>query len=402
MIYRHYSLFTLVRLTLSILWGSLLFCISCTQADKYHVENSQNDTSRIVEQQDEALHPKYAIGFDLDIKDGYTLLHINQSVHDTQSRQTFVLIKKDTQLPQGLKNYKTIPTPVKKVVLLQTAYSAFFTFCDATGSLRGIADSKYIYNAEINKKIRQGSISEIGSPDQLNVELITKLNPDIVIGAGFPNVPNKNAAQLERLGIPVLMFSDWLETGLLGRAEWVKLIGILTGKEKLVAGKFGEIEREYERLREKATHANSQPIVIFNLPFKGTWYMPGGSSYMANLLIDANALYAWHDDKHTGGIQLDFENVFRTGLRADFWINPGRANTLIDITGIDARLADFQPLKNGQVYNSNKRTNGSGANDYWESGLVSPHIVLADFIAILHPGMIPEHELFYFQKLKKQ
>lgn len=135
------------------------------------------------------------------------------------------------------------------------------------------------------------------------------------------------------------------------------------------------------------------------MPYKGTWYMPGGHSYIANTLNDANGAYPWANDTHTGGIQLDFETVFATGLKADIWINPGLATTLNDITGVDSRLTDFRPVQEGLVYNSNKRINPKGANDYWESGLVNPHIILADLINIIHPGLLPEHELFYYQKL---
>ncbi|MYK41684.1 MAG: ABC transporter substrate-binding protein, partial [Gemmatimonadetes bacterium] len=40
-----------------------------------------------------------------------------------------------------------------------------------------------------------------------------------------------------------------------------------------------------------------------------------------------------------------------------------------------------------------------GGNDYWEAGLVEPHIVLADFIKILHPDHLPEHALKFYKKL---
>ena len=41
-----------------------------------------------------------------------------------------------------------------------------------------------------------------------------------------------------------------------------------------------------------------------------------------------------------------------------------------------------------------------GGNDYWESGAVSPHLILADLVKIFHPQLLPDHELVYYQKLE--
>ena len=399
MTFKTHSSFISVRLLVGLLWVSLLLCTSCRRetnnSEKILVPTAQS----IANNQGTKLQINHAVGFDLDIYDGYAILHIKQYHNDTSDLQTYILLNHDVILPSNLLNFQTIQVPVNNVVLLQTAYSAYFKFCDATSSILGIADSKYVFDKDLNRKIEQGIIQEIGSPEQLNIELITKINPEIVIGTGFPNIPNKNAVLLERLGIPTLLFSDWMETELLGRAEWVKLISILTGREALAAKKFRIIENKYKLLCQTASLANSKPLIMYNMPYKGTWYMPGGYSYIANTLKDAHGSYTWHDDTHTGGIQLDFETVFVTGLKADIWINPGLATSLQDITGVDSRLASFRPVQQSLVYNNNKRTNQKGANDYWESGLVNPHIILADLIAIIHPGLLPEHDLFYYQKL---
>lgn len=395
----HSSLFSFWPLSICLLLISFFVCSSCNTKKNSTAEISVNTTSNKGDGQHTKLQINHAIGFKLDIHNDYTVLHIKQYNNDTSDIQTYILHNSDAILPSNLQGYPAIRVPISNVVLLQTAYSAYFKFCNATSAILGIADSKYIFDKDIVKEIELGTIQKVGSPEQLNIELLTNIKPEIVIGTGFPNVPNKDATLLERLGIPTLLFSDWMETDLLGRAEWVKLIAVLTGQEALVAKKFQIIENEYKSLCQKASLAKEAPIVMYNMPFKGTWYMPGGHSYIANTLKDAHGEYPWFDDTHTGGIQLDFETVFATGMKADIWINPGLATTLRDIIGVDARLTDFRPIQLGLVYNNNKRTNTEGANDYWESGLVNPHIVLADLINIMHPKLLPEHKLFYFQKL---
>jgi len=46
-----------------------------------------------------------------------------------------------------------------------------------------------------------------------------------------------------------------------------------------------------------------------------------------------------------------------------------------------------------------KRTSTKGANDYWESGVVYPDLVLRDMLKIMHPEAVNE-EFVYYQQLK--
>ena len=52
------------------------------------------------------------------------------------------------------------------------------------------------------------------------------------------------------------------------------------------------------------------------------------------------------------------------------------------------------------MYNNNLRISPGGGNDYFESAPVNPNRVLADLIEIFHPGLITDHELFYYKKLE--
>ena len=71
-----------------------------------------------------------------------------------------------------------------------------------------------------------------------------------------------------------------------------------------------------------------------------------------------------------------------------------------DGLAVDERFAQFKAFQQGNVYNSNARLNRYGGDDYWESGLANPHIILADLIKIFHPELVPEHELVYYHQLK--
>ncbi len=64
------------------------------------------------------------------------------------------------------------------------------------------------------------------------------------------------------------------------------------------------------------------------------------------------------------------------------------------------RFGQFAAFQNGAIYNNNARQKENGGNDYWESGVANPDVVLADLITIFHPELLPDRELYYYRKLE--
>ena len=66
-------------------------------------------------------------------------------------------------------------------------------------------------------------------------------------------------------------------------------------KEELVNKKFEKIENEYKRLAEIGKSAENKPSIIAGMPYKGSWFVPDGASFMTRLFKDAGASYSWSD-----------------------------------------------------------------------------------------------------------
>lgn len=88
--------------------------------------------------------------------------------------------------------------------------------------------------------------------------------------------------------------------------------------------------------------------------------------------------------------------------QADMWLNAGSAASLGELKSQFPKFTNTRCVRNGAVYNCNKRLNVAGGNDYWESGVVQPDVVLHDLIAIMHPEVLDENdrELHYYQHLE--
>jgi iron complex transport system substrate-binding protein len=143
-----------------------------------------------------------------------------------------------------------------------------------------------------------------------------------------------------------------------------------------------------------------RPSVFSDIKYGDTWFIPGGNSYAANLLKDANSNYLWGDTEKRGSIPYSFETVYVKAVNADFWINCSNFKTFKDIERADTRYKDFKAFRTGNIFNNNKRENEAGGNDYWESGLVSPDVILSDLVKIFHPELLPGYELFYYKKIQ--
>jgi iron complex transport system substrate-binding protein len=194
--------------------------------------------------------------------------------------------------------------------------------------------------------------------------------------------------------------ADYLENDPLAKAEWIKLFGALFCEEEKADSLFRTISMSYDQIKsyvEKNT--DEKPDVLLGLPFRDTWFISPGDSYAARFIADAGGNYLWHDTKSSVSMPYSIEDVFIRSLKADFWINTGSAGSKKEITSLDPRLEKIPAFQTGNLYNNNKRVSPSGGNDYWESGILQPHLILRDIAAILHPGLFPGYELYYYRKL---
>jgi iron complex transport system substrate-binding protein len=127
--------------------------------------------------------------------------------------------------------------------------------------------------------------------------------------------------------------------------------------------------------------------------------MPSGRNYMGKLFADAGANYFYANDTTSGSLPLNVETVLKNFSESDVWLNCNY-KSLTELVNADTKNCFFRPVKHKLVYNFNKRLLPSTANDFWESAVARPDLLLSDVIAILHPEILPDYQLVYAEKLK--
>ena len=153
-------------------------------------------------------------------------------------------------------------------------------------------------------------------------------------------------------------------------------------------------------MKKKASGTIHKPTIMAGSTFRGTWYMPAGRSFMSELFKDAGASYFYANDTTSGSLPLNVEMALKNFSQSEVWLNCNYS-TITDLLREDSKHALFRPVKENNVYNFRKRMLASSANDFWESAVARPDLLLADVIAILHPELLPDYELFYAEKLEK-
>jgi iron complex transport system substrate-binding protein len=339
--------------------------------------------------------------FRIEVFQGYSQVSVfNPWQGASDVAQTWYLVKEGIDIPAGIDESEVIRVPVRNIVCMSTTHLAMISALGETGSVTGFSGTGFIYEDDLKELVDDGTIREIGYDDNLNKELIIKLDPDLIMVYGVGGESAGYVGKLKELGIKVVFNADYLEDDPLGKAEWIRLLGALYCKEHLADSIFRDTEKKYNELRKfMSEKVGGRPDVLLGLPFRDTWYISPGNSYISRLINDAGGNYLWQSTESSVSLPTALENVYMKALNADFWLNIGTADSKMQILSIDPRLADLQSFKKGNLYNNTKRKNPDGGNDYWEGGCINPHIVLKDIATILHPELFPGEELIYYKKL---
>jgi iron complex transport system substrate-binding protein len=330
---------------------------------------------------------RYARAFDIEATESGAVARVMNPWRGSSRTFTYVFYRKGSPRPvRPDPSAIVIETPIRKAVALSTPYVAAIETLGALDSLVGVDNAAYIYSSGARSRLAAGKAIETSRNGKANVELLLKMSPDAVFAYGTGGEWDVHPA-LAKAGLPVIVCAEWMEDSPLGRAEWLKFFALFYNASDTAEAAFDAIEREYsaERDRVRAEGLSSgkkRPSVLANAPFQGAWNLPGGKSYAAALIEDAGGDYLWADDPGPGGISLSVEAVYRRAARADVWINPGTAASLAELAALDPRFRRINALARGAVFSNSRRVLPSGANDYFESAVLSPQILLKDLAAI--------------------
>ena len=371
-----------------LVFGILLTVCSCT-GNKPDIKAEKLETIKQIK-------PKYAEGFTYSITNLGTLLEVSRP-HPGATQSVYYLLHESEAAPALHDSITCIKIPVNSIICTSTSHIPMLTYLGLGDKLTGFPNTDYISNTEIRGRIDKGLLTNLGNSRELNLEKVIELAPELLMMYSMNDLSEIN--RLHQYGQKVIINSDFLETDPLGRAEWIKVVGLIFNKKEKADSIFQSIETSYTFQKNEQTN-QPHPTVISGSVYGDAWFMPGGKNYAAKLLKDAGYDYLWNDNDSHEFLELSFESVFDKGSEADFWISPAPFPNLEALVRADERYGSFKAVELKQVYTYDRKLGPTGGNEYLEEGYLRPDIILKDLIKIRDTSRLPEHNLYFYRQLK--
>ena len=269
-------------------------------ADELFAE--QDSVLNHVDQFPDTIQIKYAKGLKVDYRSD--VIHVTISNPDPTARQT---------KPEEI----IIRKPSHRFVCTTALQLGNFEVLGLESYIVGMNSLRNLFSPRMREQMETGKTITIGKEGNFDLETVIATKPDYI----FVSASKHGGFEILRTcGIPLISHHGYKETNPLGQAEWIKLVGLLTGETRRANAAFSDIERKYLKLRNEVAALDTlkRPTIASGRQLRDGWYIVGGRSYMAQIFTDAGAQYVMNSNQESGGVTLDFEATYAKSIHADF------------------------------------------------------------------------------------
>lgn len=342
---------------------------------------------------EKSMELSYAEGFSVDYYEGgYSLITIKEG-------GKFLVVPENKKIPENLDSNITVLTqPLKNIYLVATSAMDFFVSLDGLDSIRlSGTDAKGWYIEDAKEALEKGDILFAGKYSAPDYELILGEKCDLAIESTMIYHTPEVKEKLEQFGIPVLVERSSYESHPLGRTEWIKLYGVLLGKEEEAEAIFKEQEERMEAvLSDKNT---GKTVAFFYITTTGYANVRKSNDYVSSMIQLAGGKYIFDDlgenENALSTVNMQMEEFYAKAKEADYIIYnsaiDGELNTLEDLLKKSALLKDFKAVQNGNVW-------CTGKNLFQESTGLG--VMIEDIHKMLESEDDSLTELTYMHRLK--
>lgn len=298
----------------------------------------------------------YAEEFSVDYyKGGYALITIADS-------DKFLIVPEGKEAPENMEeNIAVLKQPLNNIYLVATSAMDFFVSLDGLESIRlsGTNENGW-YIEEAKKALKDGSILFAGKYNAPDYELILGENCSLAVESTMIYHTPEVKEKLEQFKIPVLVERSSYESHPLGRTEWIKLYGVLLGKEEEAERLFKEQEERMETvLSEKNT---GKTVAFFYITTNGLANVRKSNDYVSKMIELAGGKYIFENlgenDNALSTVNMQMEEFYAKAKDADYIIYnsaiDGELQTMEQLLEKSSLLKDFKAVKNGNVWCTGK------------------------------------------------
>ena len=295
----------------------------------------------------------YAQQFTADCYEGgYTMLTI------AESDARFLVVPEDAAEVDNLPADVTVlRQPVENIYLVSTSVMDLFLHLDALDSiaLSGTRAEGW-YLPEAQQAMEEDRVTYAGKYSAPDYEQILAAGCGLAIeNTMILHTPDVKE-QLEHFGIPVLVERSSYESDPLARMEWIKLYGILLGKEELAERAFSAQEAAIQPILMQEPTGKS--CAFFSLTTNNLATVRKGNDYVAKMIEMAGGSYVFSGLTDNGNslatMNLPLEDFYAGAKDADVLIyNSAIEGTISSVSQLTEKfplLSEFKAVKNSQVW----------------------------------------------------
>lgn len=292
----------------------------------------------------------YAEGFSIELfKGGYRMLTVGDPA------EKYLVVPEEMSVPQELDETVTVlQMPMDNVYIASTGMVSLMNAIGALDHVKLVAtDAEGWYIDEVKAAVEDGRIGFSGNYKEPDYEMMVdheiRLHIDNAMVDSVPEVNEK----FTELGIPNLVEISSKENHPLARVEWVKLLGVLFGREEQAQAYFDN----QKELMAPATAAESSGITVAMgyITSSGKCYARNGGDYLVQMIRLAGGEYICADmePEESGNTSMTFEEWYAAFRDADYlfyWNLGNKFYSIQEMTEYEPLFADFKAVKEGHVW----------------------------------------------------
>ncbi len=275
------------------------------------------------------------------------------------SGDRLLVVPEGAEPPAGLPDdVAVVRQPLSNVYLVSTG---MICLVDAIGALDAVGVSSV--RAEdspveaFTERLEDGTVAYGGLYREPDYELIAATGCPLAIeNTNIDHVPEVRA-KLEELGVTVLMEQSSREEDMLGRLEWIKLMGAVFGREDEAAEVFDDVAERVEAAAAEGPLGRT--VAFFYINEDGAAVTRRDGDYFCQMIEAAGGEYVSFAEEGAADsspttITVEMERFYEGARGADVIVYNGTIDE--GVTSLEALveknslLADFRAVREGNVW----------------------------------------------------
>ena len=272
----------------------------------------------------------------------------------------FLLIPEGAQVPEGLdESIKPIRQPLSGLYLAASSAMDYFRQLDALSMVTMTSTQASDWSfPEVIEALDNEEMFYVGKYSAPDFEVIVDENCGLAVESTMiyhsPSIKEK----LEKMGIPVMVERSSYEEHPLGRMEWIKLYGLLAGREKEAEDFFNE---QIDQLKKTVVDdPTGKRVAYFYISSAGKVNIHKPGDYISKMIELAGGSYFLTpedvdaEDNALSTTNMDMESFYESAVDADILIYnstiEGDLKDLSQLMDKSERFKEFKAVKEGNVW----------------------------------------------------